>query len=288
MAPPAARTQTEKSSLARGVNPCLSPDPGFGNFDKWDRSPSIGQMIVPKDLKLDDRGEFAVMIHFHGHEAARKEWVQAVEGAVLVGIDLGNNSGPYTRKFSDSRQFEQLLQSIETGVAADLGVPVAHIGKLGLSSWSAGYGAVEQALRGRLARRPDVVILLDGLHTGHANTPRAATTLQPFVKFARRAADGGALMFVSHSSILPPTYASTTETANYLLWQLGARPESAKANADDPMGLELIRKYSESGFHVRGFAGNGKLDHCAHLGLYRKVLRSYVAPRWHLPLSAED
>jgi hypothetical protein len=34
---------------------------------------------------------------------------------------------------------------------------------------------------------------------------------------------------------------------------------------------------------VRGFRGNGKLDHCAHIGLYRDVLRAYIARRWNSP-----
>ncbi len=284
---PEASTQRERSSRQRGINPCLSPDPGFGNYHHWDRSPSSGQMIVPKDLKLDADDSFPLIIHFHGHEAARKEWVQAVNDAVLVGIDLGNNSGPYLRKFADPAEFDRLLSSIEAGVAARLGVRRARIGRLGISSWSAGYGAVERALRSHLQARLDAVILLDGLHTGHADTPRAAKTLAPFVEQARRAAEGKTFMYVSHSSILPPTYASTTETASYLMWQLGGEPAPASTRDGDPMGLELVREYSDGDFLVRGFSGNGKLDHCAHLGLYRRVLREQLAPRWGLRLVAD-
>ncbi len=284
-AAPPRDTQRERSSRQRGVNPCSSPDRGFGNYHRWDRSPSIGQMIVPKNLTLDDDGHFPLVIHFHGHEAARKEWVQAIDGAVLAGIDLGLNSGPYLRKFATTSEFDRLLQSIEEGVAAKIGVASARIGKLGMSSWSAGYGAVERALRSHLRDRLDAVILLDGLHTGHADTPRAAKTLAPFVEQARRAAEGKTLMYVSHSSILPPTYASTTETASYLMWQLGGEPTPAPPRPGDPMGLQLVRQYTDGGFMVRGFSGNGKLDHCAHLGLYRRVLREQLAPRWGLRLA---
>jgi hypothetical protein len=100
------------------------------------------------------------------------------------------------------------------------------------------------------------------------------------VEFARQAANGDKFMFVSHSSIIPPDYASTTQTANYLIWQMGGEPAHAVSRAGDPVGLDLISRYSRGEFYVRGFSGNDALDHCAHLSLYKDVLRSHIAPRW--------
>lgn len=279
---PADFTQTERSAEARGVNPCWSPDPGFGAYGSWDHTPSIGQMLVPPKLKLDKDGKVPVMFHFHGHESARKEWVQALDNAVLVALDLGINSGPYLRKFERPETFEYLMGSVETALEKRLGEKVT-IGKIGLSSWSAGYGAVQRVLESRTAQRVDTVILLDGLHTSFSNTEGARLTMAPFVNFARRATDGETFMHVSHSSIIPPGYASTTETANYLIWQVGGTPEDRNPRADDPMGLKLIRGYEDGDFHVEGYSGNGKLDHCAQLGVYREVLREHVAKRWDLP-----
>ena len=90
-------------------------------------------------------------------------------------------------------------------------------------------------------------------------------------------------MFVSHSSIIPPGYASTTETANYLISKLGGRPRKALPRRSDPMGLELISRYSRGNFHVCGYRGNDKMDHCAHIGLYRDVLKVHVSRRWNSP-----
>src|SRR5690606_37260642 len=132
------------------------------------------------------------------------------------------------------------------------------------------------------ADRVDTVILLDGLHSGPASSDRAKRTLEPFVDFAEMAATGDKLMFVSHSSIVPPGYASTTETAAYLVWQMGGEPASVDTQDDDPMGLQRIREFDRGNFHVRGYAGNGPLDHCAHVGLYRQVLTDWLAPRWDL------
>src|SRR5690606_2485338 len=52
-------TQTERSVAARGVNPCMSPDPGFGDYGAWDHTPSLGQMLVPQKLERDADGKVA-------------------------------------------------------------------------------------------------------------------------------------------------------------------------------------------------------------------------------------
>src|SRR5690606_15580618 len=156
------------------------------------------------------------------------------------------------------------------------------IGKIGLSSWSAGYGAVQRVLESSLAERVDAVVLLDGLHTSFTNSEGARLTMAPFVNFARRASDGETFMHVSHSSIIPPGYASTTESASYLIWQVGGEPEERRPRSSDPMGLRLFRAYEDGNFHVEGYSGNGKLDHCAQLGVYREVLRNHLAKRWNL------
>ena len=90
-------------------------------------------------------------------------------------------------------------------------------------------------------------------------------------------------MFVSHSSIIPPGYASTTETANFLIFKLGGKPQKTRPRSSDPMGLDLVARYSRGDFHVRGYSGNDKMDHCAHIGLLHDVLKVHVKPRWNSP-----
>ena len=281
--PPAA-TQTQKTIEDRGgINPCDTPDPGFGAYLKWDRAPSMGQMIVPRHLPR--RASFDVVFHFHGHEAARKEWVRAIDGPVLVGIDLGNGSGPYDSAFSAGYVFEELLSSVEVAVAKRLGIKQATARFVGLSAWSAGYGAIGRILAQPLGKsRVDSVILLDGLHSGYDKTGGTlnAQQLGPFAEFAQLAAGRKRFMFVSHSSIIPPGYASTTETSAYLVASIGGKPRASKPRGSDPMGLDLIRWYAQGNFHMRGFAGNDKMDHCAHFGVYRDVLRTHLKRRWRL------
>ena len=287
---PPPSTQVAKSSSERGVNPCNTPDPGFGTYEHWSKLGSLGLLMMPQRGAVSASGEFDVVFHFHGHDPARKEWVHVMNGVVLVGMTLGIGSGAYENTFRDPSVFDRLLKSVETAVAEHSGRANAHARRIALSSWSAGYGAVEEILRQPAHRaRVDTVILLDGLHCDYADAGDGLVnvTLEPFVRFAHEAAEGKKLMVVSHSSIIPPGYASTTETANFLINELGGRPRAARSRASDPMGLDLVSRYDQGGFHVRGYAGNAELDHCAQVGLYRDILKAHLAPRWSPPRGAK-
>lgn len=281
-AKPPRSTQTQKSKKERGgINPCNTPNPGWRGYTKWNRAPSMGQMVLPRNKKLIADGNFDVMFHFHGHEPIRKEWVQVMDRTVLVAVTLGVSSGPYVRAFSSSKRFERLVASVEAEVARYIGKKRARARKIGLSAWSAGYGALLRILNTPYGKkRVDSVVVLDGMHASYKGGRTDETQLGPFIAFAKRAAKGNKHMFISHSSIIPPGYASSTETANLLLYEIGGRPKKAKARKGDPMGLELISRYSKNNLHVRGFAGNDKMDHCAHIGLFRDVLKVHIKPRW--------
>src|SRR5580700_6409350 len=69
-----------------GINPCMTPDPGFGIYDGWAGSGiSIGQVLLPHQGGVSKNGQFDLVIHFHGHEPIRKEFVKTAKGIVLVG-----------------------------------------------------------------------------------------------------------------------------------------------------------------------------------------------------------
>jgi hypothetical protein len=280
---PVAATQVSKTVAERGgVNPCNTKDPGFGVYDGWTRGIDMGQLIMPSSKRFTRGGQFDLVFHFHGHEAARKEWVTVMDGAVLVGIDLGLGSGPYETAFDAPEAFERLVQSVERAVAKKTGRDGASARRIGLSAWSAGYGAIQKILGQKYGKqRVDSVVLLDGLHCGYQGQGLNGLQIQAFSDFAKRAASGQKFLFVSHSSIIPPGYASTTETASFLIHQVGGSPKRSRGAG--PLGLELISRYTQGNFHVRGFSGNDKLDHCAQLGLYRDVLKIHIKPRWNTP-----
>lgn len=285
MQKPTDESQTQKTPDERGgVNPCMTKDPGFGVYEKWIRGISMGQMIMPARGGLTKSGGFDVIFHFHGHEPARKEWVKVMDGTVLVGIDLGIGSGAYSSAFSNPQTFKDLVESVENAVAKERDLPSAKARHIGLSAWSAGYGAVESILDQTYGKQVvDTVILLDGLHAGYVGDSLDRTELNPFIAFAKKAKADQKLMFITHSSIIPPGYASTTETSNFLIHELGGRVKEAKPRKGDPWGLELNAKFDAGNFHVRGYDGNDKMDHCAHFGLLPGILKNQVKPRWKTP-----
>jgi hypothetical protein len=282
MQPPAwvlATPEVEPVRKATQLNPCQMPDPGFAGYEGWDESLQIGQMLSPREPSTDAEGNVRLMFHFHGHEAARKEWVQVVDDAVLVALDLGNNSAPYAEKFADPSQFKALLDDSKQALEKRLGHPVS-IGRFGVSAWSAGYAAVRSILNSDYQGQVDVVVLLDGLHSSTLESAAGRTELEPFVRFARRAVRDEVLMVVSHSSIVPPGYISTTQATSYLIWALGGNPGQVSENVGFPSGLEAYRSFRSGAFHALGFRGMTKEDHCLQAALYSHVLRTYVVPRW--------
>lgn len=275
---------SSRKKKRRGEAPCMTKDPGFRAYTRWSRRISMGQMIAPKAGGISKTGGFDLLVHFHGHYPIRKEFVKVSSGVVLVAIDLGIGSGAYSRAFASPRTFERLLKSVAKEMARHTGHRKAHIRKLGLSSWSAGYGAIKQILRQPLAKRVDSLILLDSVYGGYIGKGSKQVNpngLKDFVKFARLAAKGKRFMFQSHSSIVPPGYASTRDVSRFMVKQLGGRLRRARRN--DVLGLTLFERFDRGKYYVRGYRGNDKPDHCAHLGLMKDVLKVHIMGRWHTP-----
>jgi hypothetical protein len=277
--PPPARPAKHRE----GPNPCMTPDPGFGFYDKWE-SISLGQMIAPQKGGIRSDGGFDLVVHFHGHEPVRKEFIKTGGGVVLVGIDLGLGSGPYETAFANPTLFPRILDSVEEHMKKRTGKQNAHVRHLALSSWSAGYGATSQILRQPAGKKVEAVILLDSLHAGYKEGTKGEVRgiqIAQFVDYARLATKKQRFMMLTHSSIIPPGYASTTEVAEHVVGELGGKLKKAKRS--DVLGLEMIDRFDKGDFHVRGYEGNDKPDHCAHLGLMADIMKVHIVPRWKTP-----
>lgn len=275
-AKPAKELQYMLSPAERGgFLPCEAPDPGFGVHEpKWIHVRPMGNFIVPKHLVLDDGGGFDLVVHFHGQRPARKELVRTGEDLVFLGVSLGIGKA-YAPPFHDGKLFQQLISGVEKELTQRSG-RAAHVRRLALSGWSRGFEAIGEVLTQPLGEKVDALILLDSFH-GSRDLKTRALRLAPFVEFGRAALEGRRFFFLSHSAIPTKDYASTTETVNWLISELGGKPVPARRK--DPLGLELTNYYSAGDFHARGYAGNGKLDHCAHFGVYPDAIRA-VAARW--------
>jgi hypothetical protein len=79
------------------------------------------------------------------------------------------------------------------------------------------------------------------------------------VRFARDAAAGKKQFIVVHSEIFPGTFASTTETADYLLEQLGLKRQAVLRWR--PLQTQQLSETVQGKFRVAGYAGNSAPDH---------------------------
>jgi hypothetical protein len=221
----------------------------------------VGTLFLPAKLKRE--GKMPLFVHFHGGSWL-PEVAAAANDAAVVGVQLGSGSGVYAKPFEDAALFGRLLKEAETkaGVQFD---PV------GLTGWSAGYGAVREILKvPEHYERVRFVVLIDGMHTGYVNgkpgpLESGLTTegLDVFVKFARDAVAGKKQMIVTHSEIFPGTFASSTETADYLLKQLQLRRQAVLKWG--PMQMQQLSEARQGNFTLMGFAGNSAPDHVDQL-----------------------
>jgi hypothetical protein len=184
-----------------------------------------------------------------------------------------NQEQSYSGLFAGTGLFTQLQNEIASTLSQRLG-RTAHVRHVALSAWSAGVEGVRSLLYQPEAKTVEAVMLIDGLH---APRGKLGTELEVFAQLAQRAARGEAWFVVTHSSIPTPQFASTTETAHFLIDALGARPENVQRN--DGFGLELFESFDRADFHVRGYAGNDKADHCAQLFLLRSLFPA-LARHW--------
>ncbi len=259
---------------------CNFKDRGFGDYREWKKLANAGgaRVLVPLGRGVDGDGAFRLLVHFHGAEAVRKELAPEGFDLVIAAVDAGVGSGAYDRAFADPASFAQLVTAAEAEVAAQNGLPAAHASQIILSSWSAGYGAVTQVLS-RPHERVEAVVLLDSLYAGYANGKHTMEhgQIPLFVEAARAAQKGGALLYLTHTDIRTPGYASTKEVASYLLGELELKPTSV----DDPGSTDPfpLRRLAEEGrLTIRGYGGDGRDAHCAQLHLLPTVLRDTVLP----------
>lgn len=229
----------------------------------------LGTLFIPAKLKL--KTTKPLLVHFHGGTWLPEVAAARINSAVIT-IQIGAGSGVYARAFAEPKRFVQLLEEAE----AKAGVKFAPVT---LSAWSAGYGAIREILKvPENYARVDRVLLIDGLHAGYVNgkpgpqeSQLETEGLQIFLQFARDAVAGKKRMLITHSEIFPGTFASTTETADWLLLQLGLKRKAVVRWG--PMQTQQLSVVQQGRFHLFGFAGNSAPDHVDQLHSLPEYLR---------------
>lgn len=229
-----------------------------------------GTLFVPERVK-NTRG-VRLLLFFHGGD-----WLPEVAAAqqrnmAVISVQAGAGSNTYANLFRDPLRFPKLIADAE-------GKSGLEFGEIDLGGWSAGCGALREILKDPASyKRVSRVLCIDGIHTGYVTgkpgpqeSQIETDNLQIWVQIGRDAIAGSKRLIITHSEIFPGTFASTTETADYLLREWGLAPHPMVKWG--PMKTQILSEASKGRLLVIGFAGNSAPDHVDELHSLPKYLR---------------
>ncbi len=199
--------------------------------------------------------------------------------AVLIAFNRKGLSRVYAEPFSDRALFPRLL---EAGRSALKDLHVAddpRIGRVVVSSFSAGFGGVRALLKvPEHFARIDGLVMADSIYCGYTGDPKERhvdpSLMDGFRRFALEAAAGRKVFLITHSALVPDGYASTSETADFLIRALGGAAEPIQV--EWAKGWNQTRAFAQGRFVVLGFAGTEGPDHMSHLRQINKLWKRYL------------
>lgn len=228
-----------------------------------------------------------MLVHFHGNpQTVWNNASYADLNAIIVTVNYGGFSSAYSGPFSNSSLFQSLLDEARAEVLAEPDFfYLPYWEQIGVSSFSAGYGAVREILKSSSYRNAiDGVLAADSLYatTAGDGTP-LDSQMADYKTYASQAQAGNKTFLFSHSQVLTYTYENTMETGDELMQHLGIA-----ASPDSSAGLGTLQFYrhAESGnfqlWGATGASGDAHLEHLRYMGHFLKEL-----PLDKLPASAD-
>jgi len=202
---------------------------------------------------------------------------------VVISVKYSGLSSVYRVPFSEDRRLSATI--LDEALAALRAEPAfsgrVEWGRLAVSSFSAGFGAVREVLKSpAYFDWIDGIFMVDSLYCGYVGdgTNRVQEgvvhpgLMRDFLRFAQASAAGEKVMIITHCREPTPGYASTRETADYLIEKMNIVPQSVDvvvslpADAAATRGvLRLFRQAKQRGFSMFGSTGLGAVDHVEHL-----------------------
>jgi hypothetical protein len=273
VARPAAASQQVVTTAARE----LTEQPARVKFGTAD-------LYVPTFFEAKD-GMYDLVVHFHGIPSLQEDnFERAHVNAIVVSVNLGIASDAYSNAYRAPGSFDNLLAQTQRALDKTGRAPGAHLGRIALEAWSAGFASVGAILKQPgVADRVDAVLLADGPHAMYASAHEIyEPCIEKWVKFAQAAQKGDKLFALTHSSIQTEGYPSTTETIGAIL-RLSSVDKVAK-QAVGPRGMREIYESHRGSFHVEGFEGQTAKDHIDHIKGMSETLLPYLRERWSAEL----
>jgi len=255
--------------LAQAPSPMVENTRAHGRVERratpGDRIPTrFGEIVLPPGAKPGKA--LPLVVHFHGEPWLAEQSVrEAIPKAAVLGVQLGSGSRVYAGPFRDPAAFQEILTALNRPAQ-----------RIYLTAFSAGYGAVREILkRPENAAHVTGVVLLDGMHSGYEQPEEDRKPLpgdlDAFEQYARQAMAGKVSFLILHSEIFPSTFASTTETSDWLLATLGLKRRPVLRWG--PHGMQMLSEAKAGRLRVYGFAGNSAPDHVDHYHALAWALR---------------
>jgi hypothetical protein len=239
-------------------------------------------LYVPTFFHLVD-GNYDLIIHFHGMSSVQESNIEKAHlNAAIVSLTLGFGSGPYEDAYREPGAFARLIAVSQWAMGRSGRADGAKLGRIALSSWSAGYGAVAAILRQPAnVNRLDALLMAEGPHSNYLGKDHQRVDDAPLAKYLRfvKAAQSGDKLFVmTHSAIHTDDYPSTTETIGELLdlASVARIPDAAVG----PRGMQRIYDGDCGDFHVKGYEGDAVKDHVDHIRAMDVTMYPYLKRRW--------
>lgn len=229
---------------------------------------TVGELFVPVGLQAGD-GPIDLLVHLHGSAELMERQLPRIGGrTVLVSLSLNGLSSVYTRQFADPAVFLKLIDEAAKRSAAAVGSESIAFRRVIVSSFSAGFGGVREMLKSEdCYRRIDTLVMADSIYAGYVEDSREKGVdpklMAGFLRFAREAKEGRKQLVISHSELQPDGYASTAETADYLIRELGLMRQVPQQKLEENWTCQS--RCEQAGLHILGFSGTMGTDHMQHL-----------------------
>ena len=222
----------------------------------------LGTLFLPEKMHRADQA--GLLFFFHGGDWIPELAASRQRNMAVIRIQAGAGSSSYEQLFADPARFPSLIADAESRSGL-------RFSEIDLGGWSAGCGALRKILNDPPSySRVNRVLCIDGVHTDYVNgkpgpqeSEIGTGNLQIWLRLGRDAIAGRKRLMITHTEIFPGTFASTTETADWLLHEWGLTPHPVVRWG--PMQTQILSDVSTGGLRVVGFAGNSAPDHVDQL-----------------------
>ena len=211
-----------------------------------------GTLFVPSYLEIRP-GPVPLLIHLQGARwLAEANFYQARVQGVLYTSGLKGLSRAFQGPFSDPKHLGAILADIEKKLSSMVNGGKVKVGRIGITSFSAGFGAVREILKKKeYFDRIDYILMADSIYASYLSPEIRVPPIgqmKDFIRFAQEAVLGRKVMLVTHSHYLPRSYCGTWETADVLLACVGGKRK--KVMEYTKRGIPIDFRFDRGGFHL--------------------------------------